>query len=268
MLGLRAATAAVLLAVFGSALAFSSGPVWLGFCCVVLAAAAWEWGRLARLSSVGSCVLVAAAIVAVYFLSATTTRAWTQSAYLASLAFWVLAVPLWLARRPQPPGSVLALCGLIVLVPAFAALVTLRELGIGLLLSVMAIAWVSDTAAYLVGRKIGRRKLAPAISPGKSWEGFWGAMVAVACYASLVLALAPGALERAGVARPMAVLPAAIALAVLGVMGDLFESQLKRAAGVKDSGRVLPGHGGVLDRVDALLPVLPAAAWLLGVFGQ
>lgn len=268
MLGLRAATAAVLLAVFGAALGYSSGPVWIGFCCVVLAAAAQEWGRLARLSRMGSGVLIVAAIVAVYILSATTARAWSQSAYLASLVFWILAVPFWLARRPQPSSSVLALSGFVVLVPAFTALVTLRELGIGLLLSVMAIVWVSDTAAYLVGRKIGRRKLAPAISPGKSWEGLWGAMIAVACYAALVLALAPGVLAGAGLARPVAVLPWCIALAVLGVMGDLFESQLKRAAGVKDSGRILPGHGGVLDRVDALLPVLPAAAWLLGVFGQ
>jgi phosphatidate cytidylyltransferase len=268
MLGLRAATAAVLLAVFGAALVFSSAPVWIGFCSILLAAAAWEWGRLARLSPMGSGVLIVAAIVAVYVLGATNARAWSQSAYLASLAFWMLAVPYWLARRPKPASGVLALCGFVVLVPAFTALVTLRERGIGLLLSVMAIVWVSDTAAYLVGRKIGRRKLAPAISPGKSWEGFWGAMVAVACYAALVLALAPGVLEGTGLALSVAVLPWCIALAVLGVVGDLFESQLKRAAGVKDSGNILPGHGGVLDRVDALLPVLPAAAWLVGVFGQ
>jgi phosphatidate cytidylyltransferase len=126
----------------------------------------------------------------------------------------------------------------------------------------MAIVWVADTAAYFAGRRFGKRKLAPAISPGKTWEGVYGALIAVAVYA---LALLPFAAE-AGYSAP--ILPTSViawvalvlALAGLSIVGDLFESQLKRNRGVKDSGRLLPGHGGVLDRIDALLAALPPAA--------
>jgi phosphatidate cytidylyltransferase len=179
--------------------------------------------------------------------------------FALAVTFWLVAAPAWLWKRPPRNAAMVATAGVICLVPAVCALVSLREQGAWTLLALMAIVWISDTAAYLTGRRFGRRKLAPAISPGKTWEGFWGAMVAVAIYSALVAVLVPGVLP------PGAMFPsigAALALAVLGVEGDLYESQLKRAAGVKDSGKTLPGHGGVLDRIDALLPLLPAAALL------
>ena len=123
----------------------------------------------------------------------------------------------------------------------------------------MAVVWIADTAAYFAGRAFGRHKLAPSISPGKTWEGVYGALLATAVYAVFLLRFAPDrmALSAAAVAAWIAGL---LALTALSIVGDLFESMLKRQRGVKDSGKLLPGHGGVLDRIDALLAAMPAAA--------
>jgi phosphatidate cytidylyltransferase len=126
----------------------------------------------------------------------------------------------------------------------------------------MAIVWVADSAAYFAGRRFGKRKLAPAISPGKTWEGVYGALIAVAVYALALLPFAEGAGYSAAIVPVSVIAWVALALALmsLSIVGDLFESQLKRNRGVKDSGKLLPGHGGVLDRIDALLAALPPAA--------
>ena len=127
----------------------------------------------------------------------------------------------------------------------------------------MAIVWIADTAAYFFGRGFGRRKLAPKVSPGKTWEGVYGALAAAAVYAAAWIGLFRGAIPAA--VRDLAwsavwMIALVEVLAVLSVVGDLLESLMKRQAGVKDSGSVLPGHGGVLDRIDALTPALPTAA--------
>lgn len=152
--------------------------------------------------------------------------------------------------------------GAIVLVAAFGALAQFRETGSWLLIAIMAVVWVSDTAAFFCGRRFGRHKLAPSISPAKTWEGVWGALISVAVYAGILIAFFPAVLPATY--RGAAFVAAALVLAILGIVGDLFESQMKRYAGVKDSGSVLPGHGGILDRIDALMPVLAAAALLFG----
>jgi phosphatidate cytidylyltransferase len=188
-----------------------------------------------------------------------------QSAvYLGASLFWLVVVPLWLWRSWLPRAHWLAaLTGLLVLVPTWLALVELRNLGPLLLLLLMSVAWISDTAAYFAGRRFGRHKLAPSISPGKTWEGVLGAVLAVSLYAaiwSLVWqAHFPHALKsmRFGTFGMLLFL---WLLTAIGIYGDLFESALKRQAGVKDSGALLPGHGGVLDRIDALTAVLPVAA--------
>jgi phosphatidate cytidylyltransferase len=142
------------------------------------------------------------------------------------------------------------------------AVVALQTRSPGVLLAMMAIVWIADTAAYFAGRRFGRRKLAPSISPGKTWEGVYGALAAVAIYALLLVPLA----AAAGYTRPLDAIAAAIWVALtllltgLSIIGDLFESQLKRQRGVKDSGAILPGHGGVLDRIDALTAAMPPAA--------
>jgi phosphatidate cytidylyltransferase len=253
MLKTRALTAAVLLAVFVSAVFFLPQPGWIAFCAVLLAVAVWEWGALAGLAPLG-CLVYAAFLTALFAsplvvalgANGAYAPAW---AYYAAALFWVVLAPLWLWRRPG--GRVLLLAvGAVVIVPAFAALVDLRSGQPALLLAVLGIVWISDSAAYFVGRRFGRRKLAPSISPGKTWEGVAGALAAVGLYALAWLGLgAPGGW----------ILPVLLGLAVVGMIGDLFESLIKRQAGVKDSGRLLPGHGGMLDRIDAPLAMLPLA---------
>jgi len=161
--------------------------------------------------------------------------------------------------RSGLPG---ALAALVVLIGGFVAVVELQARSPWLVLAAMAIVWVADTAAYFSGRAFGRHKLAPQVSPGKTWEGVYGAWIAVALYA---LALVPYA-GAAGFRLPVTTLAIAswvvflLLLASISVVGDLFESLLKRHAGAKDSGALLPGHGGVLDRIDALLAAMPIAA--------
>jgi phosphatidate cytidylyltransferase len=152
------------------------------------------------------------------------------------------------------------------LVGCFAAIVALYAHSPLYLLSVLAIVWAADIGAYFSGKAFGKRKLAPSISPGKSWEGAIGGGIAVLVIATLV-----GRLRRRRLANtfPVRVQPASagpatglvlILMVAASIVGDLFESQLKRRAGMKDSSNLLPGHGGVLDRIDALVPVLPLAA--------
>lgn len=133
--------------------------------------------------------------------------------------------------------------GIAYIASAVAALIYLRSENLNILLAVFVIVWVGDSAAYIVGKRVGRHKIAPAISPGKSWEGLAGSVIASAAIAAWLGLMAP---------LPHAILGAVFAL--LGLGGDLFESSLKRHAGVKDSGALIPGHGGLFDRVDALLP--------------
>jgi phosphatidate cytidylyltransferase len=156
----------------------------------------------------------------------------------------------------------LALVGWLVLLATWMALVQMQARSPGLLLAMMAIVWIADTAAYFAGRRFGRRKLAPSISPGKTWEGVYGALLAAGIYAGVLLLFA----HDLGYTRDLSSGAAAtwlamvLLLAALSVVGDLFESQLKRQRGIKDSGTLLPGHGGILDRIDALTAAMPAAA--------
>ena len=144
--------------------------------------------------------------------------------------------------------------GVVYIGAAVAALVYLRHENVNILLALFAIVWTGDIAAYFTGKRFGNHKIAPSISPGKSWEGLAGSIVASAAVAALLGNVAP---------IPHAILGAS--LAVVGLLGDLFESALKRRIGVKDSGRLIPGHGGLFDRVDALLPCAILAALALYV---
>lgn len=183
---------------------------------------------------------------------------------LPALLFWVVVAPRRLVQHAsQGGGRPLAL---LLLAACWLALLELRGQGAWVLVIAMAIVWVADIAAYFVGKAIGRRKLAPTISPGKSWEGALGGMLAVAVIGLGVadwpeLAGSLPQLLKASLG-PLGAGCALIALAGLSVVGDLHESLLKRQAGVKDSGHLLPGHGGFLDRIDALVPTMPAVALL------
>jgi phosphatidate cytidylyltransferase len=273
MLKTRVITALVLLALFMAALFWLPLRAWAAFAGLLLIPAAWEWGRLIKLRRI-SCGLYVVLVIAVCGLvsglapaGVALGRPGLQSAsYLVAALFWLVVVPWWLWRAWLPRARWLAaLTGLVVLVPTWLALVELRSLGPVLLLLLMSVAWISDSAAYFAGRRFGRRKLAPSISPGKTWEGVAGAVLAVSAYALLWgYALQPY-FPQAFKAAPFGAFGMLLFLWLLtavGIYGDLFESALKRRAGVKDSGALLPGHGGVLDRIDALTAVLPLAALL------
>ncbi len=229
---------------------------WLGLMTALVTAAAWEWGRLAGLPGPRA-GLYAGATLALALALAQFAGHWLPYA-LAGL-FWLLLAPLWLARRwGRPPPLPTAGLGWLLLLPTFLAMLHLRAEGPFILLAVLAIAILADSAAYFSGRAFGRHKLAPNISPGKTVEGALGAALAIALYA---LAIATWAPLPDGVGVPT-LLSAFMLLFLLSVLGDLFESWIKRQAGVKDSGAWLPGHGGLLDRIDSLTAVLPVAALL------
>jgi phosphatidate cytidylyltransferase len=179
------------------------------------------------------------------------------SVYAASALLWLVVVPAWLIAGWKVRQPVLmALTGWALLIPTGLAMLDLRVASPWILLFVMGLVWVADIAAYFAGRKFGKNKLAPSISPGKTWEGVAGALLGVSVYVLLVWSFSPYFAQEV---MPMLLL-AAWWWVGLAVIGDLFESAVKRQAGVKDSGTLLPGHGGLLDRIDALTSTLPLAA--------
>ena len=233
---------------------------------IVLAAAA-EWAKLIDLGRAGRAVFVAATLVAGLLLLWIGAQrgfpAIVAVACGAATLFWIgVGLPSVLNDWQPASPIVRAVSGWLVLEGAFVAIVALQARSAWLALAAMAIVWIADTAAYFAGRRFGRHKLAPAISPGKTREGAYGAIVAVVVYALLLLPLAAraGFAGAVGIGFVAASVVFAIALAALSIVGDLYESLLKRRAGVKDSGAILPGHGGILDRIDALLAAMPPVA--------
>lgn len=277
MLKTRIITALVLLAIFIPAIVWLPASGWAVFCTLIAALAAWEWGALLRFGARArvflgfACALLCAALIfaaphamgidvadTVSFLeSARQLALWI---YLPALAFWFLVVPLWMKNRWPLPASPLGIfVGVLLILPTWLALVQLRQVGVSVLLAVMMLVWLADIAAYFSGRTFGRHKLAPSISPGKTWEGAIGAAVFVVIYGLLLAPYFP-----AGIARGAVILiPVLVLLTAVSIVGDLFESLLKRQAGLKDSSNILPGHGGILDRIDSLTSTLPifACAW-------
>lgn len=277
MLSTRILTALILVPLVLAGLFLLPPEGWGAVTLVAIGIAAAEWANLAGYTRPTWLLFIAGTFLIGFNLlfmpSSGFDRGWPDGVVLAvcgpALLFWVLGAPAWLHWNWKPASWLgMAVLGWIVLIGAWVALVQLQARSPWLLLAAMAIVWIADTAAYFAGRAFGQRKLAPAISPGKTWEGVYGALAAVAIYA---LALVPFARE-AGYTRDVSAVAVgawvtvAVALALLSVGGDLFESLLKRHAGVKDSGALLPGHGGILDRVDALLAALPPAALLALVF--
>jgi phosphatidate cytidylyltransferase len=278
MLKQRVITAIVLLAILLPALFWRSPQPFLAITLVLIAAAGWEW---ARLNGLGQGANIALGLLTLALCAGAWALDWPAhpSATLWSIvgALWVLAgaalVRAGVDGWPKIPRAVRVVGGLVALVLAWLAMAQARVIGTNFLLSILVLVWVADVFAYFAGRAVGgkitQRKLAPLISPKKSWEGVWGGMLGVVVLA-IAWALADGAVQAqdpslysrlAHLGWPVLVL-AAIFLAAMSVVGDLTESLVKRSAGFKDSSQLLPGHGGVLDRVDALLPTLPLAMML------
>lgn len=273
MLKQRVITALVLLAILLPALFYRTPTPFCLLALVLIAAGAWEWGRLnalGQMASIGLAVLCVMACALSWYgglLEKSLPILWA-----AAGAAWVLAGG-WLLRSgvagwPCIPKPVRLAGGLLALWLAWLAIAQARVTGIGFLLSILLLVWVADIFAYFAGRALGGRfsksKLAPSISPGKSWEGVWGGMAGVVALSLFWIFLGGETLysrlaERHGLA---VMVLAVVFLAAMSVVGDLVESLVKRSAGVKDSSGLLPGHGGVLDRVDALLPTLPLAMML------
>ncbi|MEW5888052.1 MAG: phosphatidate cytidylyltransferase [Pseudomonadota bacterium] len=260
MLKARVVTALILLAVFLAALLLLPDYGWAAFAAVVVGAAGWEWGGFMKSAVTPRALYAAATALAAFGLGMAIEPGRPGMAaglYVAAGLLWVLAVPLWLARKWPLPADVRGWAvGWLVLLPACLGLVQLREFSPWFLLAAMALVWAADIAAYFTGRTLGRRKLAPAISPGKTWEGAVGAGIGVMIY-GFAVAAAAGKLAERSVFALVAFALALLALTAVSIIGDLFESLMKRQAGLKDSGDLLPGHGGILDRIDSLTSTLP-----------
>ena len=264
----RLATALALAVSCAAALLLLANPWWMLLLLAVLAVGSWEWGALAGFSNAlrsGYAVLVVGSALMIGSLAtgsapgAASRSAAEYTAYGLNCAFWgLIAIP-WLAlRRNVTSPFALGVSGWIVLVPTWLALTRL-QLEPERLLALLGVVWVADTAAYLSGKAWGTHRLAPSISPAKTWEGVAGAAVAVAVYYAVLSQYTPG--WRGWQGWGGALLFAGVA--ALSVVGDLFESWIKRQAGAKDSGKLLPGHGGVLDRIDTMTAAMPFAALIL-----
>jgi phosphatidate cytidylyltransferase len=282
MLKQRIMTALVLLAILLPAL-FAKNPAWLmGVALVLISLAAWEWGQLNGYSKKASWFMA----LDVLLLCA---LAWKLNWHQIRLPiFWSVVSVLWMvgaglllakgvAGWAPLPKWLRVGGGLLALWAAWLAVAQAKVVGVNFLLSLLVIVWVADIGAYFAGRRFGKKKLAPGISPGKSWEGVYGGLAA-ACLLALAWVLQASAASNWGDSMSLYqrlyvragvfwLILGTLLMVCMSVVGDLIESLVKRSAGAKDSSNLLPGHGGVLDRVDALLPTLPIgmmlASWLM-----
>lgn len=279
MLKQRVITALVLLALLLPALFAANPGPFMGLTVILIAAGAWEWGRLNGMptwlawSGAFICLLACGAAAQFGWVQRTPPMVWLMAG-----ALWVL-LGAWMIQRGVAgwalwPQALRWAVGLLLLTLAWLAMAQAHQRGVNFLLSVLVLVWAADVFAYFFGRAFGGRwiktKLAASVSPGKSWEGVLGGMLGV-----LLVAVIWAALDRRWSLPDLSLysllfakgwfvaLPALLFMSAMSVVGDLVESLVKRSAGMKDSSGLLPGHGGVLDRVDALLPALPLAMMLV-----
>lgn len=275
MLKTRVITAVILLIVLLAVLMYGGAIGWNLFVLLVLVGAFWEWARLGQFQS-GRAIAYSAVGSALCVFAAMFLNVESQSYPVLALAsiFWVAFAP-WCLRNVSigklANPAIFAVVGFVLIAAAGLALVIAKTFGVVFLISALAICFVADIFAYFFGKTFGKRKLAPRISPGKSWEGAIGGAFSVLSISWLVVVLSDSVPELKNTWQVMAFErwhPIVfsfwlLVLSAYSVVGDLFESMLKRRAGLKDSSNLLPGHGGVLDRIDAQLPVLPLAVLLV-----
>jgi len=272
MLAQRVATALVLLALWLPTLWMHSPWPFMVLTLILISAAAWEWARLNGLAPGGAWVSgIAVAAAGLLAAGVLPVMNGAPALWWLTACVWIVGGGSVLRAGPQRwatlPQPLRVGVGLALLAVAWWALAQARIVGVNYLLSVLCVVWMADIAAYFGGRAFGRRKLAPTISPGKSWEGVLSGMLGVLLLAALWVAFdARVATDSASLYTQLkqrfgvpAMAFAVLCLVAISVVGDLFESLVKRAVGAKDASNLLPGHGGVLDRIDALLPVLPCA---------
>ncbi len=242
------------------------------FTAAIICVGAWEWANMAGISSQVGRVAYALATGAILYGMLEVPAI---SVLWIALIWWAGC---FLMIRSYPGGSgawgsvpVRAIMGLFVLVPAWVGLNHLRTGGFQfgdsasnllLILYVFCIVWVADIGAYFSGRAFGKAKLAPRVSPGKSWAGVWGGLAAVALFAVLVSLVAAASLSNT-----VLLVVASLVTGGISVLGDLMESMLKRFRGIKDSSQLLPGHGGIMDRIDSLTAAIPVFALIITLLG-
>lgn len=262
MLKTRVLTSLVLLSGFLAALFLLPDIYWAILTLVVIGIGAWEWGGMIKLSAIvrKSYVLLTVGLLGITLAVTATPFAFIQQhalfwGLLFAAIFWTLFAPVWLSIRHQFNNRFgMAFIGWLILVPTWLALVSIRRIGPELLLAILVAIWIADSAAYFAGKRFGKHKLAPKISPGKTWEGVIGAWIGVSIYGLLICIYFH---------LDYWIIVGLWGLTVLSIMGDLLESLVKRQASLKDSGSLLPGHGGVLDRIDGLTSSLPLAAFYI-----
>ncbi len=259
MLKSRIITAVILLLLLLLVLFALPGSWWTAVVVLMVMQGVFEWSKLSGLTRAQALIYAALTLLLMPVLIASSfPHMWI---YAASLLLWAVLVPVWMARGFRLENRLLmCIAGWAVLLPTGFAMMDLRAASPWLLLIAMSLVWVADIGAYFSGRKFGKHKLAPGISPGKTWEGVAGALLCTSIYALIVWYVVG---QKQEVPPAVFVLPAVWVWVALAVLGDLFESLIKRQAGVKDSGSLLPGHGGLLDRIDALTSTLPLAAMIM-----
>ena len=264
MLKQRVITATILFVLFLAALFGLPAAGWQALILVVMWQGAVEWARLSGLNgrpAVAYWLITLVIMVGILWFDNSVALERQNLLHLAwyamAVLLWVLVVPAWLMLGWRPQNRwLMGLVGWIVLLPTGLAMLDLRAFSPWILLFAMTMVMMADISAYFTGKRFGKNKLAPSISPGKTWEGVLGAMIGVTVYV-IVVAWASGLYKHYSLFPGIIV--AGWWWVALAVIGDLFESAVKRQAGVKDSGALLPGHGGLLDRIDALTSTLPFA---------
>ena len=257
----RLLTAAILIPLFSAVVLKSPTLYFSLLIAAVVLLATWEWGRLVRLPSAAWVIFIAAVVVTEGLAIAGEIPPAATRVICAVAMVWWAAATIWVMRfKPStsPSGSPWRglLAGGVVLLPAFLSLRALHQeaaFGPGYVLFLLFLIWAADSGAYFAGRRFGKHKLAPHVSPGKTWEGFVGGLSAAA-----VVAVTGGRLLGLSGEAMVWFVPLCLVVVMLSVVGDLLESLFKRSAGVKDSGHFLPGHGGALDRVDSITAAAPA----------
>ncbi|HEY0562512.1 MAG TPA: phosphatidate cytidylyltransferase [Methylophilus sp.] len=252
----RIFTALVLLTCFIPAIFYLLDLWWALLTLLLSMLALHEWAKMIGLSksAVLRYVVISAlfALLLLYFMHENFHGMLFHSLQLFMLValFWLLLVPIWLAKTCTLKNIWLNMAlGWFLIGPLWLALVCAKRINPTMLLVVISTIWIADSAAYFAGKNFGKHKLAPSISPGKTWEGVIGALIAVTIFAAVIIYYQ--AFDS------WLLLPALWLITIAGVYGDLFESMFKRQANLKDSGQLLPGHGGILDRIDGLVPALP-----------
>jgi phosphatidate cytidylyltransferase len=262
MLRTRLITSFTMMAAFFGALFWLPDIYWALLMLGVILIGIWEWGTLgqfprnARIVYAATTFVIGLLLIFAELLDIQYLRPLVMFwGILAAAVFWLIVTPVWLITRHQLKNRFLmAIAGWLVILPLWLSLVSIRHISPWLLLGLIAVIWIADTAAYFTGKRFGKHKLAPLISPGKTWEGVFGAWVAVSVY-GLVLCLTFG--------LDYWLIAGVWGITVLSIIGDLLESLMKRQANLKDSSSLLPGHGGMLDRIDGLTSSLPLAAFFI-----